>query len=309
MKLNEGDTIGDWIVEGPLGEGGMGAVYRVHSVLSGELKAALKTLKPHEVGQGRERFAVELQALARLTHPSIVRVLGGGEDSQRNLLYLVMELLEGETLGDRIKRGPLPADDAAALFRAVGEGLAFAHSKGIFHRDVKPANIMLVPDAGPRLIDFGIAKEKGGQQLTQAGTVAGTMAYIAPEVFQSDDPDAAAADVYSLGLTLHEALTGSSVYGNEGTTSGAPPSPIPPSASRPPRSSSPRCRRPPPPAASAPAPTSRPPPCRSARRWSRRRSKKPPWWRQRRQIRLLRPRPHPPPAAAAAPARPRWASA
>ncbi len=221
MTLAVGDRIGDWIVEGSVGEGGMGAVFRVHSTLSSEMKAALKVLKPHDVGQAKERFAQELQALARLTHPGIVRVLGGGEDTNRSLLYLVMELLEGESVEKRLERGPLPADEAVPLFRVIAESLAFAHSKGIFHRDIKPANIMLVPGAGPRVIDFGIAKERGSQQLTQAGTIAGTMAFLAPEVFRDDAPDPGRSDVYSLGLTLYEALTGDAAYGRGGTTTGA----------------------------------------------------------------------------------------
>jgi serine/threonine-protein kinase len=221
VTLATGDQIGDWVVDGPLGEGGMGAVYRVHSVLSEDMKAALKVLKPHEVGKGRERFAQELQALAKLTHPGIVRVLGGGEDRQRNLLYLVMELLDGEPLVDRLARGPLTPDEAVPLFRVVAESLSFAHSKGIFHRDVKPANIMLIPGGGPKLIDFGIAKAEGGQALTQQGMVSGTMAYLAPEVFREDSPDPAKADVYSLGLTLYEAISGDPAYSKDATTSGA----------------------------------------------------------------------------------------
>lgn len=218
--LESGDRVGDWIVESQLGEGGMGAVYRCHSVLSDAMKAALKVMKSHALGAGRERFAQELQSLAMLSHPGIVRVLGGGEDRERGLLFLVMELLSGESLADRIRRGPLPATEAVPLFRSVADSLAYAQSAGIHHRDVKPENIMLVAGAGPKLIDFGIAKASGGAQLTVAGAVPGTMAYLAPEQFTADDPDPALADIYSLGLTLHEALTGQCAYASS-TTSGA----------------------------------------------------------------------------------------
>src|SRR5687767_15016091 len=94
--LAAGDQIGDWIVDGPLGEGGMGAVFRVHNVLSSSMRAAVKVLKPQDLGRGRERFSLELQALATLNHPGIVRVHGGGEDRARGLLFIVMELLHGE---------------------------------------------------------------------------------------------------------------------------------------------------------------------------------------------------------------------
>jgi hypothetical protein len=210
--LESGDRVGDWIVECRLGEGGMGAVYRCHSVLSDAMKAALKVMKSHTLGAGRERFAQELQSLAMLSHPGIVRVLGGGEDRERGLLFLVMELLTGESLADRIRRGPLPATEAVPLFRSIADSLAYAQAAGIHHRDVKPENIMLVAGAGPKLVDFGIAKSTGGAQLTMAGAVPGTLAYLAPEHFSSDAPDPALADVYSLGLSLHEALTGQCAY-------------------------------------------------------------------------------------------------
>ncbi|MCA9492713.1 MAG: serine/threonine protein kinase, partial [Myxococcales bacterium] len=201
-----------------IGEGGMGAVFRCHSTLSDAMKAAVKVLKANEVSQGRERFVQELQTLAGLSHPGIVRVLGGGEDRERDLLFLVMELVSGESLASQLTRAPLPPGEAVELTRRIAESLAHAHEVGVFHRDVKPSNVMLAP-GGAKLIDFGIARSAQRGKLTVAGTVTGTMAYLPPESFQVDDPDPALADVYALGMTLHEALTAAHPFGDDTTSS------------------------------------------------------------------------------------------
>jgi len=205
--LRAGDRVGDWIVEAPLGEGGMGAVYRVHSALTRRVVAALKVMKPTTEPDARARFVREAEALSALRHPSIVRVMGFNEDRQRGRLYLVMELAVGETLRARMSRGPMALSEALATFVPLAAALDHAHSEGIFHRDLKPANVVLTEDGTPRLVDFGIASAGEAESLTTTGQL-GTLPYLPPEVFRGERADPAAIDVYGFGLLIHEALTG-----------------------------------------------------------------------------------------------------
>jgi len=204
--LKAGDRIGDWIIESPLGEGGMGAVFRVHSALSERVDAALKVMKPSLEPDARTRFVREAEALAALRHPAIVRVMGFSEDSRRGLLYLVMELAEGETLKRRLEHGPMPLPEALATFVPLAGGLEHAHRAGISHRDLKPSNIILTLD-GPVLVDFGIAAAEQSGELTGKGHL-GTLSYLPPEVFRGERAEPRHIDVYGLGLLLNEALTG-----------------------------------------------------------------------------------------------------
>lgn len=208
--LKPGDRIGDWVVDSVLGEGGMGAVYRVHSALTQRLEAALKVMKPTIAEDARRRFVREAEALSALRHPAIVRVMGFSEDPSRALLYLVMELAIGETLKERLARGAMPLPEALRTFVPLASALDHAHEAGIFHRDLKPANVVLCND-GPRLVDFGIAAGTAGQTLTSTGQM-GTLAYLPPEVFRGVVADPRGIDVYAFGLLLHEALTGTRAY-------------------------------------------------------------------------------------------------
>ena len=144
--LTAGDRIGDWVVEEPLGEGGMGAVYRVHSALTARLQAALKVLKTTSEPEARARFVREAESLSGLSHPGIVRVMSFGEDPVRGLPYMAMELVHGETLKTRLQRGPLTPADAVTAFAPLASALEYAHASGIFHRDIKPANVVLCRD-------------------------------------------------------------------------------------------------------------------------------------------------------------------
>src|SRR2546428_12793968 len=164
--LRTGEHVGEWVVEAPLGEGGMGAVYRVHSARPRRLVAALKVMKPTTEPDARARFVREAEALAALRHPAVVRVMGFNEDPERGLLYLVMELAVGETLRARMSRGPMALTEALATFVPLAAGLDHAHSEGIFHRDLKPANVVLTEDGTPRLVDFGIAAAREAEAPT-----------------------------------------------------------------------------------------------------------------------------------------------
>lgn len=205
--LEAGDRIGDWVVEEPLGEGGMGAVYRVHSALTERLQAALKILKTTSEPEARERFVREAESLSALSHPGIVRVMSFGEDPVRGLPYLAMELAIGETLKSRLQRGPLSPAEAVTAFAPLASALEHAHASGIHHRDVKPANVVLCRDGSVKLVDFGIATHDQWDTLTSGGHL-GTLPYLPPEIFRGERPDPRAIDVYGVGLMLYEALTG-----------------------------------------------------------------------------------------------------
>ncbi len=211
--LRTGDRIGDWIVQSTLGEGGMGAVFLCHNHLSERMVAAVKVMKSHDVGgDARERFIREMEALAALTHPNIVRVMGSGEDSTRNVLWMAMEMLDGETLEDMLARGPLDWKEATRIFREIAVGLAHAHERGIRHRDIKPANVMVTAQGAVKILDFGIAVQAGRTRLTNDRTVPGTLPYIPPEIFEGSKPDPALSDIYATGLLLFEMLTGRRAY-------------------------------------------------------------------------------------------------
>jgi serine/threonine protein kinase len=213
MGLSAGDRVGRYEILAALGAGGMGEVYRA---LDTRLKreVALKILPAGLVTDAdrRRRFLVEAQSAAALSHPRIATVYD--VDDTEGFCYLAMELVAGAPLTDRLRSGPLPAADALALAVEIGDGLACAHARGIVHRDVKPANVMMGPDGHVKLIDFGLAKllEPGSDETrtdlaTRAGRVLGTPAYMSPEQARGADVDAR-ADIFSFGLLLYEALTG-----------------------------------------------------------------------------------------------------
>jgi serine/threonine protein kinase len=152
-----------------------------------------------------DRFLREGRILGRLVHPNIVPVLAAGDDGGRP--YLVMALIDGPTLRERLAGGPLPIDDAVAVVTAIAAGLAEAHRRGVIHRDVKPGNVVCGEDGQPRLVDFGIARASDLTTMTKADAVLGTAAYLAPEQALGDELGPA-TDVYALGCVLFELLTG-----------------------------------------------------------------------------------------------------
>ncbi|MCK9459250.1 MAG: serine/threonine protein kinase [Proteobacteria bacterium] len=197
-----------------LGQGGMGAVYRGEHVVIGK-KVAVKFLHADLAGNEEvvKRFYREAQAAAAIGHDSIIDVMDVGV-SPNGEPYLVMEYLEGESLGDMLARtGPIDLSAALGVMEPALRALAAAHAKGIVHRDLKPDNIFVVrQSSGPpkiKLIDFGISKfaEGGGEKLTQTGSVMGTPAYMAPEQARGASALDHRADLYSMGVILYEMLT------------------------------------------------------------------------------------------------------
>jgi TolB-like protein/Tfp pilus assembly protein PilF len=189
-----------------IGRGGMGVVYRAED-LKLKRQLALKFLPPHlmDAPELKERFLIEAQAAAALSHPNICVIHEVGESEGRP--YIAMEYVDGETLRDRIRTGALKAEDALAVASQVAAGLGEAHRKGIVHRDVKSANIMVTAMGQAKVMDFGLAKLRGGSSITKSQTTLGTVAYMSPEQARGDDLDQR-TDIWSLGVVLYEMLTG-----------------------------------------------------------------------------------------------------
>jgi serine/threonine-protein kinase len=232
MALEPGSRLGSYDVLALLGKGGMGEVYRARDEKL-ERDVAIKVL-PEDVVRDRERlarFEREAKLLASLNHTNIASIYGL-EDSDGKP-FLVLELVEGEDLAERLKRGPIPLDDALEIARQVAEALEEAHEKGIVHRDLKPANVKLSPDGKVKVLDFGLAKAWSGEATegsgasatqsqsptlahtgTQAGVILGTAAYMSPEQARGK-PVAKRADIWAFGVLLFEMLTGQRLFSGE----------------------------------------------------------------------------------------------
>jgi Tol biopolymer transport system component len=229
MPLSPGIRLGPYEVLARLGAGGMGEVYRAKDTALGR-EVALKVLSPALVGDSQymARFEREAQVLASLNHPHIA-TLHGLEESG-GVRALVMELVEGPTLADRIALGPVPLEDALAVARQIAEALEFAHERGIIHRDLKPANVKLTRDGAVKVLDFGLAKALDDEAAasavansptitmaaTRAGVILGTAAYMPPEQAKGKPVDRR-ADIWAFGVVLFEMLSGRQMYKGETT--------------------------------------------------------------------------------------------
>ncbi len=198
---------GRYRLEELLGRGGMSDVHRATDLQTGA-GVAVKLVRSGDPELAR-RLAQEVQVLERFEHPGLVRLLDTGFAG--DLAYLVMELVDGQPLDQRLRTGPLGTAATARLGATIADALAYVHARGIVHRDIKPANVLLSADGRPMLADFGIARLVDASSLTLAGTTLGTTAYMAPEQL-ADHRVGPAADVWSLGIVLLECLTGRRVY-------------------------------------------------------------------------------------------------
>ena len=214
MPLIPGSRLGPYEVIAPIGEGGMGQVYRAHDARLGR-DVAIKII-PEALARDPDRvarFEREARAVAALSHPNILAIFDTGTTD--GTLFVVMELLAGETLRERLGRGPLPLRKAVEIAALMATGLAAAHDKGLVHRDVKPENVFLTADGQVKILDFGLARPEpapttAGETraaITDAGTVLGTVGYMAPEQVRAYPVDAR-ADLFALGAVLYEMLTG-----------------------------------------------------------------------------------------------------
>jgi len=217
--MQPGDRLGPYEIVAPLGVGGMGEVYRARDTRL-EREVAVKVLPERLAAdpQALARFEREAKAVAALSHPNILALYDIG--SEGGVSYAVTELLEGETLRQRMT-GALPASKAIEIAAAVAEGLAAAHSKGVIHRDIKPENIFLTSDGRVKILDFGLARRESAgdpqaETVTEPGTVMGTIGYMSPEQVRSEKAEAT-SDIFSLGCMIYEMISGQRPFARKTT--------------------------------------------------------------------------------------------
>ena len=225
--MTPGSQLGSYEILSPLGKGGMGEVWRARDSKLGR-EVAIKTL-PEEFAQDEERlarFEREAKLLASLNHPNIAAIYGLEEHNGTR--FLVLELVEGDTLADRLKHGAIPVEESLKLALQIAEALEAAHEKGVIHRDLKPLNIKVTPEGKVKVLDFGLAKAFMGDgedvnlsqsptlsmQATAQGVILGTAAYMSPEQARGVTVDKR-ADIWAFGCVLYEMLTGRQVFKGE----------------------------------------------------------------------------------------------
>ncbi len=225
--IQPGSTLAHYEIVSALGKGGMGEVWRARDSKLGR-EVAIKTL-PEEFAKDEERlarFEREAKLLASLNHPNIATIHGLEEDNGTR--FLVLELVEGDTLAERLNRGAIPVEESLRLALQIAEALEAAHEKGVIHRDLKPANIKVTPDGKVKVLDFGLAKAFAGDgsdvnlsqsptlsmAATQQGVILGTAAYMSPEQARGVAVDKR-ADIWAFGCVLYEMLTGRQVFRGE----------------------------------------------------------------------------------------------
>jgi eukaryotic-like serine/threonine-protein kinase len=201
-----GSRISKYQVLEKVGEGGMGVVYKAMDTRL-ERCVALKVIGPQSIQgeEARSRFLREAKAGAALAHPNICTLYEADESD--GTLFIAMELIEGVPLKQKIQQRPLPVEEALDIAAQVAAGLKAAHQKGIIHRDIKPGNILIGPEGGAKILDFGLAQFLGVSQLTASGTALGTPAYMSPEQLQGAKVDER-TDIWALGILLYEMLAG-----------------------------------------------------------------------------------------------------
>ncbi len=227
MTLAAGTKLGPYEILAPIGAGGMGEVYKARDERL-ERTVAVKVLPPHlsSSPELRQRFEREAKTISQISHPHICALYDVNREGETE--YLVMEYLEGETLADRLSKGPLPAEQLLRSGIEIADALDKAHRQGIVHRDLKPGNVMLTK-SGVKLLDFGLAKfqaagrdvssgvsrlateMQASQPLTERGTVLGTFQYMAPEQLEGKDADAR-SDLFAFGAVLYEMATGKKAF-------------------------------------------------------------------------------------------------
>jgi len=225
MPLATGTTLAHYSILGPLGAGAMGEVYRARDTKLGR-EVAIKVLPEHFADEPErlKRFEREATTLASLNHPNVAQIFG--VDQVGDLCFLVLELVPGESLDARLKRGALPLDEALDVCRQIAEGLEAAHEAGVIHRDLKPANVLLTPDGRVKVLDFGLAKPANeghsGSSTdsvlsTEAGRLLGTPTYMAPEQARGKAIDKR-VDIWAFGCVLYECLTAKRAFVGETLT-------------------------------------------------------------------------------------------
>src|SRR5258706_11492379 len=225
MAILLGNRLGPFEILSSIGAGGMGEVYRARDTRLDRI-VAIKVLPTHLADRSdlRERFEREARTIASLNHPHICTLFDIGQ--QDGIDYLVMEYLEGETLAQRLQKGPLPLEQVLQYAIEISDALDKAHRKGVTHRDLKPGNIMLTK-SGTKLLDFGLAKLKqevapanvqlselptANDPLTAQGTIVGTLQYMAPEQLEGKEEVDARTDIFPFGAVVYEMATGKRAF-------------------------------------------------------------------------------------------------
>jgi len=249
MNLAPGTRLGPYEILSPLGAGGMGEVYRAKDTRLGR-EVAVKVLPQHLSAspEVRARFEREARTVSSLNHPNICTLFDVGREGETD--YLVMELIEGETLSTRLTKGPLPMAETLRIGSEVADALDRAHRAGVIHRDLKPGNVMLTK-SGAKLMDFGLARATGmagangsgvsvealtqsptvAHPLTAEGTIVGTFQYMSPEQLEGKEADAR-SDVWALGCVLYEMAAGKRAFAGKSQASlisaimGSEPTPV-----------------------------------------------------------------------------------
>ena len=228
--MESGTKLGHYEISTLLGKGGMGEVWRARDTTLGR-EVAIKTL-PAEFAQDKDRlarFEREAKLLASLNHPNIAAIYGLEEHEDTR--FLVLELIEGDTLADQIKRGAIPVEESLKLALQTADALKAAHDKGVIHRDLKPLNIKVTDDGNVKVLDFGLAKAFAGDEVeasvsnsptlsmaaTQQGVILGTAAYMSPEQAKGRTVDKR-TDIWAFGCVLYEMLTGRQSFGASDVT-------------------------------------------------------------------------------------------
>src|SRR5215471_15643568 len=224
MSLSAGTRLGPYEILAPIGAGGMGEVYRAKDTRL-ERDVAIKVLPEHLATSEeiRQRFEREAKTISQFSHPHICALYDVGREGETE--FLVMEYLEGESLADRLGKGPLPTEQTLRFGIEIADALGKAHRQGIVHRDLKPGNVMLTK-SGVKLLDFGLAKAVeatpkpsgmtalptvASSPLTQEGTILGTFQYMAPEQLEGKESDAR-TDIFAFGAVLYEMATGKKAF-------------------------------------------------------------------------------------------------
>src|SRR5579863_4879574 len=208
MELKSGAKLGPYEIVAAIGRGGMGEVWRARDPRLGR-DVAIKV----SAQQFTDRFEREARAIAALNHPNICTLFDVGPN------YLVMELIEGPTLADRIRQGPIPLDEALVIAKQIADALEAAHEKNIVHRDLKPANIKIRPDGSVKVLDFGLAKSAEYAEVTPdsptmmsvPGMILGTAGYMSPEQARGQEVDKR-ADIWAFGVVLYEVVIGKRLF-------------------------------------------------------------------------------------------------
>jgi len=230
MPIQSGTHLGPYEILSAIGAGGMGEVYRAHDPKLGR-DVAIKVLREAFARDADRmaRFQREAKVLASLDHPNIATIHGLEESGGTRAL--VMQLVEGPTLADRIKQRPIPVDEAVRIARQIADALEYAHERGIIHRDLKPANVKVTNDDAVKVLDFGLAKALESdpssidistsptisRMATQQGVLLGTAAYMSPEQAKGKTVDRR-ADIWAFGCVLYEMLTGKQAFTGETVT-------------------------------------------------------------------------------------------